>query len=60
MNKVVHPAAVALTGVLGAWLLLGYRDAYGKRIPVHLVALFGMLLAMAAGATSLLWSGRLS
>jgi hypothetical protein len=49
-DKVVHPTLVALTGVIAAWLLLGYRDAFGKRIPIHLAGAFGMLLGMAVGA----------
>ena len=49
-DKVVHPALVALTGMIAAWFLLGYRDAFGKRVPVHLAGVFGMLLAMAVGA----------
>jgi hypothetical protein len=49
-DKVVHPTLVALTGMIAAWFLLGSRDALGKRIPLHLAAAFGMLLAMAVGA----------
>lgn len=49
-DKVVHPTLVALTGMIAAWFLLGYRDAFGKRVPVHLAGAFGMLLAMAVGA----------
>ena len=49
-DKVVHPTLVALTGMIAAWFLLGYRDALGKRIPIHLAAAFGMLLAMCVGA----------
>jgi hypothetical protein len=49
-DKVVHPTLVALTGMLGAWLLLGYRDTFSKRIPIHLVAAFAMLLAISVGA----------
>jgi hypothetical protein len=49
-DKVVHPTLVALTGMLGAWLLLGYRDTFSKRIPMHLVAAFAMLLAISVGA----------
>jgi hypothetical protein len=49
-DKLVHPTLVALTGMVGAWLLLGYRDAFHKRIPLHLAAAFGMLLAIAIGA----------
>lgn len=49
-DKLVHPTLVALTGMVGAWLLLGYRDAFHKRLPMHLVAAFGMLLAISVGA----------
>jgi hypothetical protein len=49
-DKLVHPTLVALTGMVGAWLLIGYRDAFAKRIPTHLVAVFGMLLAIGIGA----------
>jgi len=49
-DKLVHPTLVALTGMIGAWLLLGYRDAFAKRLPIHLVAAFGMLLAITVGA----------
>lgn len=49
-DKIVHPTLVALTGVIAAWLLLGYRDAFGKRIPLHVAGAFGMLLGMAVGA----------
>ena len=49
-DKVVHPTLVALTGMVAAWLLIGYRDAFGKRMPIHLVAAFGMLLGIAVGA----------
>ena len=49
-DKIVHPTLVALTGVIAAWLLLGYRDAFDKRIPLHLAGAFGMLLGMAVGA----------
>ena len=49
-DKIVHPTLVAITGMIAAWLLLGYRDAFGKRIPVHLAGAFGMLLAMSVGA----------
>ena len=49
-DKVVHPTLVALTGMIAAWSLLGYRDAFARRVPVHLAGAFGMLLAMAVGA----------
>jgi hypothetical protein len=48
-DKLVHPTLVALTGMVAAWLLLGYRDAFARRLPMHLVAAFGMLLAMSVG-----------
>ncbi len=49
-DKLVHPTLIALTGMIGTWLLLGYRDAFAKRIPVHLAAAFGMLLGISIGA----------
>ncbi len=49
-DKIVHPTLVALTGVIAAWLLLGYRDAFDKRVPLHVAGAFGMLLGMAVGA----------
>ena len=49
-DNIVHPTLVALTGVIAAWLLLGYRDAFEKRIPLHVAGAFGMLLGMAVGA----------
>lgn len=49
-DKVVHPTLVALTGMLGAWLLMGYRDAFARRLPLHPLAAFSMLLAMSVGA----------
>ncbi|MBV9544337.1 MAG: hypothetical protein JOY61_08155 [Chloroflexi bacterium] len=49
-DKVVHPTLVALTALIAGWLLLGYRDAFRKRIPMHFVAAFGMLLGLSVGA----------
>jgi hypothetical protein len=49
-DKIVHPTLVALTAMIGAWLLLGYAEAFGKRIPIHLAAAFGLLLGMSVGA----------
>jgi hypothetical protein len=49
-DKIVHPTLVASTGMIAVWLLLGYRDAFGKRLPIHLVAIFAMLLAISVGA----------
>jgi hypothetical protein len=49
-DKLVHPTLVALTGMIAAWLLIGYRDAFGKSMPIHLVAAFGMLLGIGVGA----------
>ena len=49
-DKIVHPILVAATGMCAAWLLLGYRDAFGKRVPTHLAAALGMLMAMSVGA----------
>ncbi|HEY3063228.1 MAG TPA: hypothetical protein VGL99_30010, partial [Chloroflexota bacterium] len=50
-DKIVHPTLVALTAWLSAWLLLGYRDAFRKRLPVHVIAAVGLLLGIAVGAT---------
>jgi hypothetical protein len=49
-DKVVHPTLVALTAMIAAWLLLGYRDAFGKHIPVQLAGAFGLLTGMCVGA----------
>jgi hypothetical protein len=49
-DKIVHPTLVAITAWLGAWLLLGYRDAYHKRLPIHLVAALALLLGVTVGA----------
>jgi len=49
-DKLVHPTLVALTAMIGAWLLLGYRDAFGKRMPTQLIGVSGLLLGMAVGA----------
>ncbi|MBV9595754.1 MAG: hypothetical protein JOZ87_02755 [Chloroflexi bacterium] len=49
-DKLVHPTLIALTAMIAAWLLLGYRDAFGKRLPIHLVGAFSMLLGISIGA----------
>ena len=49
-DKIVHTTLVSLTALVGTWLLLGYRDAFHKRVPMHLAALFGLLLGMCVGA----------
>jgi hypothetical protein len=49
-DKIVHPTLIALTAMIGVWLLLGYAEAFGKRIPIHLGAAFGLLLGMSVGA----------
>ncbi len=49
-DKLVHPTLVALTAMIAAWLLLGYRDAFGKRIPTRVAGAFGLLLGMSVGA----------
>jgi hypothetical protein len=49
-DKLVHSTLVALTGVVAAWLMLGFAHARGKHIPVQFGALFGMLIAMVIGA----------
>jgi hypothetical protein len=49
-DKIVHPTLVALTGMIAAWLLLGFGEAFRKRVPIHVAGTFGMLLAMAVGA----------
>jgi hypothetical protein len=48
-DKIVHPTLVALTAWLAAWLLLGYRDRYRRRLPIHLVAALGLLLGITVG-----------
>jgi hypothetical protein len=50
-DKIVHPTLVALTAWLAAWLLLGYRDRFRRRLPIHLVAALGLLLGITVGAT---------
>jgi hypothetical protein len=49
-DKIVHPTLIALTAMVAAWLLLGYRDAFNKHVPTHLAAAFGLLLGMCVGA----------
>jgi uncharacterized membrane protein YjdF len=49
-DKIVHPALIAVTSMIAAWLLLGYRDAFSKRVPIHLAAIFGLLVGMSVGA----------
>src|SRR5438309_352905 len=49
-DKIVHPTLVALTAWLTAWFLLGYRDAFQKRSPIHLVAALALLLGVTVGA----------
>jgi hypothetical protein len=49
-DKIVHPTLVALTAMIAAWLLLGYRDAFHKRIPIQLAAAFGILTGTCVGA----------
>src|SRR5205823_4311784 len=49
-DKIVHPTLVALTAWLAVWFLLGYRDAFGKRMPLHLVGAIGLLLGIAVGS----------
>ena len=49
-DKLVHPTLIALTGMITAWLLLGYRDAFARRMPIHLVAAFSILLGICIGA----------
>lgn len=49
-DKLVHPTLIALTGMVAAWLLMGYAEAFGKRIPIHFGAAFGILLASSVGA----------
>lgn len=50
-DKVVHPTLVALTGMIAVWLLLGYAEAFRKRVPIHVGASFGILLASTIGAS---------
>ena len=49
-DKIVHPTLVALTSTIVAWLLLGYRDAFHKRIPTQFAAAFGLCAGMSVGA----------
>jgi hypothetical protein len=49
-DKLVHPTLIALTAMIAVWLVLGYRDAFQKRVPTHLAGVFGLLLGMAVGA----------
>ncbi len=49
-DKIVHPTLIALTAMIAGWLLLGYAEAFGKRIPIQLAAAFGLLLGMSVGA----------
>jgi hypothetical protein len=49
-DKVVHPTLIVLTAMIAGWLLLGYREAYGLRIPTHFAALFGWLIGACVGA----------
>jgi hypothetical protein len=49
-DKIVHPTLIALTALVGTWLLLGYRDAFHKHVPIQLAAIFGLLLGMCVGA----------
>jgi hypothetical protein len=49
-DKLVHPTLIALTAMCGVWLMLGYRDAFHKRIPIQFAALFALLLGMCVGA----------
>ena len=41
---------MALTSLVAAWLLLGWADAFGKRVPIHLGAAIGLLLGTTVGA----------
>src|SRR5438477_9574003 len=49
-DKIVHPMLVALTAWLAVWFLLGYRDSYRKRMPLHLVGAIGLLMGIAVGS----------
>lgn len=49
-DKIVHPVLIAITAMSAVWLQLGYREAFHKRIPVHLSAAFAMLVGMSVGA----------
>jgi hypothetical protein len=48
-DKIVHPSEVALTAMMVGWLLLGYNDAFGKRLPIHAAATLGVLIGIAVG-----------
>src|SRR5919197_782389 len=43
-DKIVHPGLVALTALMAGWLLLGYRDISGGRLPIQLTAFFAILV----------------
>lgn len=49
-DKIVHPTLIALTALLVAWLLLGYRDRFGKNLPIHVVFALALMVSMAVGA----------
>jgi hypothetical protein len=49
-DKLVHPGLVALTALMAGWLLLGYRDVSGGRLPIQLTALFAILVGACIGA----------
>jgi hypothetical protein len=49
-DKLVHPTLVALTAMVAAWLLLGYRDAYDARISARLSLAVGWLVGASVGA----------
>jgi hypothetical protein len=49
-DKLVHPTLVALATLLVAWLLLGFRDAFGVRLPRRVIAATALLVGMGIGA----------
>jgi hypothetical protein len=49
-DKVVHPTLIALTAMIAGWILLGYSEGLGGRIPTHFAAVFGWLVGASIGA----------
>lgn len=49
-DKVVHPTMIALSAMLVVWMVLGYREASGRKVPVHLAAAIAILFGAALGA----------
>lgn len=49
-DKIVHPTLIALTAMIVAWLVLGFRDAFDNRLPTQFAAVLSLLLGMSLGA----------